>query len=220
MTHVAHAKDDLVVLVPDAHIQAAVLGLMERPQRLGIRPIRVGRGDVPVFAGGCDPACLLRSQDILRGFVDRYDHALVMFDRIGCGAESESAADLEKYVEHSLHGSGWHDRCAAVVIDPELEAWVWSSSPHVARCLGWAGHRPALRDWLAQNGYWSPRATKPTDPKSAFHAALHEVRHHPSASIYREIALHVSLRHCTDPAFCRLRCILQAWFPPEVSARA
>ncbi len=98
-----------------------------------------------------------------------------MFDRIGSGREGQSRADLERTVGERLHTSGWSDRGAVVVLDPELEVWVWSDSPHVDRALGWHGRTPPLRDWLSERGLWDAGAPKPGDPKRAVEEALRHV---------------------------------------------
>jgi hypothetical protein len=44
---------------------------------------------------------------------------------------------MENDLEARLSQSGWPSGCcAAIVIDPELELWVWSRSPHVPAVLG------------------------------------------------------------------------------------
>jgi hypothetical protein len=77
-----------------------------------------------------------------------HEHALVLFDRAGRGKEGVGRAALEREVEERLAASGWSARAAAIVMDPELEAWVWVDSPHVERIVGWAGARGGLRGWL------------------------------------------------------------------------
>ena len=54
---------------------------------------------------------------------------------------------------------------------------------------------------------------KPVRPKEAAEAALRKVRRPRSSNIYRKLAEVVSLQLCTDPAFLKLKSILQNWFP-------
>jgi hypothetical protein len=71
----------------------------------------------------------------------------VLFDYYGCGAEHEMAPEeIEDEVEEKLSRSGWEDRARCVVIDPELEVWVWSDSPEVDRCLGWKSEPRRVQD--------------------------------------------------------------------------
>jgi hypothetical protein len=117
-------------------------------------------------------------------------------------------------VEADLRKAGWDDRAAVVVIDPELENWIWSPSPHVAGCLGWNKPDKSIRDWLVEEAFL-PEATqsKPARPKEAMGAVLRLVKKPRSSAIFRAIAGRVALTHCIDPAFEKLRETLIAWFP-------
>jgi len=140
--------------------------------------------------------------------------ALVVFDREGCG-RIEPRETIEKEVEARLAANGWANRSAAVVIDPELEAWVWSDSPHVQTALRWTKGRPQLEEWLVQKGYRHPEQQKPHQPKKAVEDLLRLSKTPRSSSIYRELAEQVSFQRCTDPAFLKLRQVLKQWFPLE-----
>lgn len=191
-------------------------GLLSRPQSLQIRPIQYR---VQLFSRR-DPGCLRQSHDFLRQFVNQFRYAIVMFDRDGCGQEQRTREELETEVERNLEACGWKDRSAAVVIDPELEAWVWSDSSEVDAVLGWSGREPELRTWLTDQKLWTAGEPKPTDPKDAMQAALREVKQAQSASIFGQLAQRVSLRRCVAPAFSKLRTILAKWFPKPASNRS
>lgn len=125
---------DLIALVADKSIECTLRGLLSRPEALRIRSILC---DVFVHPER-DPACLRKAAPFLRPYTEAYRHALVIFDRDGCGGGERLRVQLEAEVERLLAKAGWGDRAAAVVIDPELENWVWSDSPQVDRVLGWA----------------------------------------------------------------------------------
>jgi len=161
---------------------------------------------------------LLHSHDFLRPLASRYAHALVLFDREGCGQETKSREILEQAVEARLAGTGWSNRAGAVVIDPELEVWVWSDSPHVEDVLDWRGQALPLRSWLADQGLLQEGRLKPAHPKRALERALRLVGKPPSSGIYGDLARRVGLDRCTDPAFLKLRRLLTSWFPPSGSA--
>ena len=200
---------DLVVLVPDRNMEAGFHGILVRPEALSIRSI-----DYQIFVHpDRDPGCFLRGHTFLVSQLRRFSTALVIFDRVGCGREDRSRADLEAEVELRLRGTGWEDRAGAICIDPELENWVWSNSPNVDSALGWESRHPDLRSWLSTNGFLLPGVPKPSDPKMALEAALYEVRKPRSSSIYRKIAQEVSLVRCRDSAFRKLRELLRTWFP-------
>jgi hypothetical protein len=205
---------DLVVLVPGRDEVRSLAGLLARPAAIRIRPVTVEFQQHP----DRDAGCRLHAHDFLRRETGRFAHALVLFDRVGCGADRRTPEELEAEVERRLGESGWGDRAAAVVIDPELEAWVWSDSPHVARCLGWRSHAPDLRAWLRSQGLWTETDQKPSDPKAAVERVLIHVGRARSSAIYEELAKRVSSRRCVDPAFLRLRDILARWFSGEASS--
>jgi len=178
---------DLAVLIADKNIEGALRGLLSRPQALGLREISC---DLYVHPER-DPGCLLRGHHFLKPFAHRYAHALVIFDRDGSGREEEERAALERQVEERLSSSGWDDRAAAVVIDPELEIWVWNDSPHVESALGWSGDM-SLRGWLTQKGWLPEGAAKPAQPKMAVEEALRLARRPRSSSMYHELARRIS----------------------------
>jgi hypothetical protein len=208
------AISDLIALVPGRNEKAALDGVFSRPVALGVRPVRYSIDTHP----GRDPGCRLRAVDHLMSAVDLYRHALVLFDLEGSGAEGVPVAELEMEVERELSQAGWRDRAACIVIDPELEIWLWSDSPHVDAVLGWQNRPPGLREWLRQQGYLSGSAMKPSRPKEAVEAAMQLSGKRRSSAIYQALAGQVSLSRCQDRAFLKLKSTLQAWFPSAQGA--
>jgi len=200
---------DLVILVADKNIEYTVQGLLGRPHDLGIRDIE---WDLFVHPRR-DPGCLNEAHEFLRPMTRDYAYALVLFDRHGCGRENDPSDALSDRVRSRLARNGWPERAEVVVLDPELEAWVWSPSPHVEECLGWTHQHPPLREWLAEQGYWPRQTPKPPDPKAAMEAVLRQVRKPRSSAIYLDLARQVSLHGCTDAAFRRFGETLRRWFP-------
>lgn len=199
---------DLLVLSADAAIEAGLKGLLSRHQSLGVRPVEVDYATHPER----DPGCM-RADMFLRAFSRRYAHALVVFDREGSGRESQSREELERNVETLLSQSGWDNRAAAVAIDPELEIWIWSDSPHVEVCLGWRDRDTRLREWMISRGFLDEGCIKPVQPKEAMQAALREVHKPRSSAIYQDLSQTVGLDRCSDPAFLKLKQVLRTWFP-------
>ena len=130
------------------------------------------------------------------------------------GVPADTADEVERMLEARLKRDGLGDWARAVVIEPELEAWVFAGSPHVAAVLGWESRSPDLQEALADQSLWPAGAAKPDDPKKAMEWVLARARIPRSSSIYRELAQKVSTQSCTDRAFRRLRGLLQDWFPP------
>jgi hypothetical protein len=199
---------DLLILVADKDMEQTVVGICARSQALGVRTFsyRV------LVHPGRDPGCVRDGVAFLRSFQQQYAFAMLLFDRIGSGREMQTRQQLEQDIERSLAESGWGERAAVVVLDPELEAWVWSDSPHVERVLGWQGHEPPLRQWLETQDYVMAAKPKPRHPKEAMEAALRSTRTPRSSSLYRQLAERVSLARCTDDAFIKFRSMLQVWF--------
>jgi len=207
----ATSQKDLVVLTADKNMQFAVRGIVDRTRSLHIRPIDADFHIHPER----HPGVLGSSHEFLRGFLQSHRHAIVVFDREGCGEESKNRKDLEATVEDSLRVSGWMNRAAAVVIEPELENWVWSDSPHVARELGWTTGLGNLRVRLQDREFSFRDDGKPSRPKEALEAVLREVRKPRSSALYQSLSQKVGLSRCTDEAFLKLRTTLQGWFQED-----
>jgi hypothetical protein len=198
---------DLVVLVPDRNTEFAVRGLLARPKALGIRAIRS-----QIYSHlERDPGCLLRGPEFLAPLRDQYAHALILLDQEGSGRDAEPRTEIEQTLERRLEVS-WGPRAAAIVLEPELEVWWWSDSPHVDDILGWKGRVPTLRDWLTEKGLLSPEAIKPRRPKEAVELALRKAQKPRSSALYQQLASRVSFERCSDPAFLKLLATLRAWF--------
>jgi hypothetical protein len=204
-------QKDLVVLTEGKNDVETIKALLNRYQSLQIRQISFDIYDHPQSG----PGCLQSAHSILSSSNTTHRYALVIFDRVGCGQDNTSP-NLEKQVETDLEKRGWGNRVRAIVIDPELEIWAWSSSPHVEKALGWTEGRPAMRSFLQEKALWEESATKPFDkPKEAFEAVLRATRTPFSSSIHSEIARTVSMEHCQDTSFIRFKSVLQTWFGPE-----
>ena len=209
-----NVKIDLVVLVADRHMEQAFIGLLEKPNRLNIRDIEFRIYVHPRH----DPGCRLQAVDFLRPFQQSSRYALVAFDRAGFGSELPPD-QIQDDVERKLSLNGWKQRCQVIVIDPELETWVWMRSAAVSQALGWDTEFNALEQWLRNRNLWPSGQPKPIDPKEAMEAAM---RHAPaskrprrSSALFKRIATSAQLSACCDPAFVHLRETLHSWFPQE-----
>lgn len=204
------ARPELVVLAADLDIEQAVMGLFTRPHALKIRPV------LPKFVrdpmAGHDGGTFKRAHIVLESYCsDPLCRALVLFDRAWDGAPSSDAKRLAEDVEQRL-APMWGDRARCVVLDPEIEAWVFSDSPHVDKTLGFAEGQ--LRTWLRDQGQWPAGKPKPGDPKTAMLRALRKSHIKPSAALFYELASKVGLERCIDPSFHSFIETLRTWFPP------
>jgi len=199
---------DLVILAADKNIEYMLRGVLSRPQALNVEPLVCDFFIHPEH----DPGCLLKGVSFLGSFVNIYSHALILFDREGCGQEKLERETLENNLEADLANSGWGNRASAIVLDPELEVWVWSDSPHVEVALGWKDKQPNLKSWLVDKGFLKAQDIKPDRPKEAMEVALREARKPRSSAIYQELARSVSFNRCSDLSFLKLRTTLENWF--------
>ena len=206
---------DLVCLVADKQMKAAVSTLLDRHNELGIRLITKAVLQHPHH----DPGCYHNPTEILRGYRQRAEHALIILDLDWDGVPAASGAELESLIEDKLDCAGMKGWAVPVVIEPELEAWVFNASPEVERVLGWKGQRAALREALEKQGLWTPGTPKPIDPKTALEWLLGKTGKSRSSSLFRELARKVNTKGCRDRGFRRMKQLLRGWFPPNSSAR-
>lgn len=200
---------DLIVVVADKAMQFTLRGALSRPQALGIRPISFEFLVHPYRDGG------VRTTGVQLLSLERqqYSHGLLVLDFDGSGAVESEGVILERNLDMLLEPV-WTQTGKAIVIEPELDVWMWGSDNVLHTILGRPGGTD-IREWLSQHGIHFSDAGKPVGPKEAMEMLLKELRRPRSASIYEKIARTISLKACTDPAFLRLRATLQLWFPME-----
>ena len=199
---------DLIILVADKDWEATMRGLLSRPHSLRIRSIEF---DV-IRHPDHDPGCRTAASELIRLYQSTHSYSLVLFDREGSGSE-DSRGVVEAEVEAQLNKIGWKNRAAAIAIEPEIEQWVWSNSPHVEHGLGWKDTQVGLRNWLVAEGFLiTASQLKPERPKEAMRAVLRKCKRPISSAIFQELAEKVSFTRCIDPAFLKLTAKLQEWF--------
>ncbi len=200
---------DLVILVPGKDEEKTIEGLLtDRQESLGIREIKF---KILVHPGR-DPGCYHKAQEILRPFIKMARYALVIFDHEGSGQEDKNEEHLASELLKRLFQNGWLNRAEVVVIEPELEIWVWSDSSEVDQVLGWSSKSPGLRQWLQIRGLMTAESLKPSRPKETLKKALREVKIRRSSAIYGQLANRVNLDKCQDPSFNKLKNTFQHWF--------
>lgn len=201
---------DLILLVADKNMDYGIRGLLTRPRAVGMRSVE---SQIYVHPRR-DPGCVREAHEFLRPFTKDYRHAMVILDRAGSGREGLPANVLSDEVRGRLAANGWGERGEVIVLDPELEVWVFAASPDVEPCLGWRG-RTGLRQWLERQNLWLPGQAKPGNPREALEKALFEVKQPRSSSVYQCLGERASVLQCVDPAFRKFRDTLSRWFPAE-----
>mgnify|MGYP000008799515 CR=1 FL=1 len=202
------ATKDLVVLVPDRSWEAVLRTLLEkRSQALAIRSCS---HDIFVHPQR-DPGVFRGAGTFLAPFRQQYEHALVIIDQEWEGAPD--ADGIQKTIQDDLNHSAWKDRSSVVVVVPELEAWVWTDSPHLPEILGW--NQGSIFAEIERCNFERNALGKPMRPKEALDSILRTVKKPRSSALFSRLAEKVSLDRCQDPSFQRARQVLQQWFPRE-----
>lgn len=201
---------DLWILVADVDTEATLRTLLtDRQAALGIRSVEF----TITRHLQRDPGCRLAAASTARSYLNDHNYALVLFDKHGSGDEGSDRQQIQNAVEGDLHQNGWENRSKAIVIEPELEAWVWSASANVGKVLGWNEGTGALREWLRERGLWPEGDAKPPDPKFALKRAMRVKNRAPTVTTFTSLAQKAGFQGCQDSAFREMRETLQRWFP-------
>lgn len=198
---------DLFILVADKNAEYALKGALTRPQALGIRPVEFEIRTHPGRDGGTRKT----GPELLALKRRQFHHGLLMLDFEGSGTDLADAVALESQLDARLHNQ-WQDTAKAIVIEPELDIWIWGSDNAVELSIEWPVGK-GVREWLREQGFEFDANEKPVRPKEALEAALRVPDLPRSSALYQHIASRISLAHCKDEAFIRLRNQLLTWFP-------
>lgn len=205
---------ELIILVADGTMAAVLRAFFERQFHHGLAcaPFEFDSiNDIFHDPLNTDGGVHRRCHDILRPYLNTHRRALVVLDQ-QFGAEL-SAEKVRADIEQRLNVNGWDGRCAAVVIDPELEVLLWQDNPLLERALRHTG--PSLRERLRLDGQWPEGSAKPPAPKELIQKLIRANRAGPPMVVYSQIARTISTAGCVNPAFHQVRAALRAWFPPE-----
>jgi len=208
-------KWDLVVLHSDLTMGKVLeILLKERRKSLGIKEINFKL----VQALFHDPDVLENWKIYLSPFYSKAEHALVIFDWTGSGAEKTGkrpenlAEELKEAINKDARKTNW---VGVVIIVPELEVWIWADSIHVPHALGFRDKNyKQFKDYLISTfaDLWPAASQKPSQPEELL-GKIRKMKSLPiSSSLFKEIAEKASLAHCSDTSFQKLRDTLQRWF--------
>lgn len=207
---------DLVILVADGTMRAVFEAFFRRER--WDRRLQCASFDLwpqediindPLYTDG---GVHKSAHELLRPYLNTHRRAVVVLDQQFGG---ELPADIVRdQIQTNLTANGWaNDRCAAIVIAPELEVWLWQDNPNVARAIGFEG--PSLQAHFRDLGRWPVGATKPIAPKETLREFIKPQKAMKPKVVYSRIAGSVSVNGCTDPAFQLFAQTLRAWFPTE-----
>jgi hypothetical protein len=205
---------DCFFIVADSNMEYTLRGMLSRDRydltlQCGMFAFDA-RQDLLVAVGDNDPGLFQRIETYVRPVRGSHSHLVVMIDAEWAG--SPGAEAIRTHILNGCVSSGWSkDDVAAIVLDPELETWIWQDSPIVQTAVGYSGG--SLRQDLASSGAWPVTEAKPPRPKETLEAVLRRNRVPRSSALYHQVAKQISVRNCVDPAFVDLRASLQRWFP-------
>jgi len=206
---------DCFFIVADANMEYTLRGMLSRERfdltlQCGLFAFDA-RLDLLVAVGDNDPGLFQRIESYVRPVRASHSYLVVMIDAEWAG--SPGAAQIRTHIVEGCVRSGWSENdVVAVVMDPELETWMWQDSPIVESVVGHSG--PSLRQHLAASGAWPLTSAKPLRPKETLEAELRRNRiPRIVGTLYRKVAERVSVKSCVDPAFAELQAALRRWFP-------
>lgn len=239
----------LVILAADDQCRATLRGFFERHNHhlsLGCGAISVDgvafNPDSDIFVHPNSDPGVWKDADkdmILSAARNLYEKALIILDAAFEGAPSSDkiVADIEALVEMR---AGWsRDRFEVIVIEPELEAWIWQRSVHVVEAFDFPGTHNQLWDLLANRAIaleqrskshrfvdvsdpavaaWPTARSKPENPKGVVEALRAHCQSGPASGIFNEITSRVSVNGCVDTSFHKMREALRRWFPAVEAA--
>lgn len=169
--------------------------------------------DLIVARGLNDPGVYEQAHNLLRAYSSTHAHAVIILDREYDTDRTEAVTRM--HIEGELTANGWSpDRFTVIVIDPEVERWIWIDSLHVSKAFGFA-NPAAMYAWLDQNGFETDANHKPERPKEAAEKACKSKRTVFSSALHKQIIERASLRDCTDLSFQAFRDALLRWYAPE-----
>jgi hypothetical protein len=152
---------DLIVLCPDIAWEQTLKAVLARHKNLRLpRPL-----DFYVFRapGQTDGGVRRNGVALLRSYHKAFHRTILILDRDGCG-DDRSARVIQQELDESLSHQ-WGQNGRAVVIDPEIEAWIIGGHTHFSVVNGLAA--VGVREWLTDNGFWRKGENKPFQPKKA-----------------------------------------------------
>ena len=126
-----NANEQIAILVPDgAYPQVLSAFLKERTHSIGLRGVAFEIVK-DAFRDSSREAV-----ELLRPFQRLCSHALIIRDLHGSGWEDKGANELEESLKREMIESGWNDECCgAIVVEPEIEAWLRFDSSHLHQMI-------------------------------------------------------------------------------------
>jgi hypothetical protein len=206
---------DCFFLVADSNMRSAFEGFLTRDKfylSLGCGPFDFDPAeDILVAAGDNDPGIYTRGHEILRPIRATHKHAVAVLDAEWDGTPGRQV--ITEQLSSRIESTGWsREGFQVLVIDPELENWIWQRNVNLAHCLRFKSLSNMMDEPDVQR-YWPEKELKPRRPKEVLETLLKKQNIRRSSALYRQITSRVSVKDCQDSAFHLLRDTLRRWFP-------
>ena len=170
-----------------------------------------------------DPGVYNEAHVFLRPYLATHERAVVVLDAEWDG--SPGSQTIHDDISGRLAAERWEE-FAVIVIDPELENWIWVTQTQPDSSIGvhdlvvssfnYRSDQP-LKEFLQERDNWREDIEKPKQPKEAVEKVLRLTNTPRSSALYRKIVCRASVTGCVDPAFQELVAVLRQWFPLEVA---
>ncbi len=216
---------DVIFHLADEHMEKGLKAFFARGNwhyAIGCRRFAIDpsdENDIYRVPGHTDGGIWKHAANNLRPFREQYQYAVIILD-----ADFEphpSPQQLRADISADMIASGWPtDRFTVIVIEPELEAWLWSPNQTVATAFGHENF-DQLRARLAAENLWDNGQPKPNDLKRARDRAAKLGGKKTGGPIFKGVFSAISNRACNlcvEPGFKAMRTALQKWFPVDGGA--
>lgn len=218
---------DVIFHLADGHMEKglrAFFGRSDWHHALGCARFEIdpqSETDLYRVPGHTDGGIWKHAHENLQVFKDRYHHAVVLLD-----ADFDPHPGVEVLVKDISNGmikSGWEEnRFSVIVIEPELESWLWAPNKNIAQAFGHSDFNE-LRKLLETEQLWNPGEPKPHDLKGARDLAAKLGGKKTGGPIFKNAFEAISRRaldRCIEPGFIKLRAAMSEWFPAREAVLA
>lgn len=203
---------DLFILTADADALAFMRSILARHDALGIRSITFEPMRHPMK----DAGIIKDGPEFARLYKNKCHKALLLWDYQGSGHEQRySPNESANKIQERLDGVTWLDNSGAVSVVPELEEWLWCSTPAVADHLGvkqakliaWIDEYATKRRCTAAN-------VTQKSPKELFEfICIEKMKRSISPRDFEEMGRIVDIQSlCDSNSFSKITMLLKNWF--------
>ena len=200
---------DLVCVVADKQIAATLDELLLRRRALGIRPV-----DAEILVHPHhDPGCYARPADLLRGYRQAAEHALIILDHAWEGVPAASGATLEALIDEKLEEAGMADWPSPSLSSPSWRRGSSALRPTSRTCSAGSRlvpHPRGSRRTESMGG--RGREARRSEEGDQVHSSADGEE--PFGVTLPPARAQVNTAGCEDRAFLRLKDLLRGWFPP------